>query len=222
MSIDGGAVFTLTTGLQTTDTGTTFVSATERDHIHNFFDGDNIQLVHPYTGQAQQLEVSVNQESDKTINVVSFDPDIDFPIGTFITPDVNWLFRMVSKLRRITMPFQLVESHMEIPGDAVDMPFQMDPFFRVPAWMDNYLYTGFTANYHTAGVGAGFLNIRVTADGTSNTLTFNWTNTQEEKTLSTYQTVNTGDLITFHFAALTDATTRPQGLTVDLHFIARL
>jgi hypothetical protein len=102
------------------------------------------------------------------------------------------------------------------------MPFQLAPFFRVPAQMDNYLYTGFTANYHTLGTGSGYFNIRVTADGVSNTLTFEWVNTQETKVLSAYQTINTGDLITLNFASMLDSGTRPKGLTIYLHFIARL
>ena len=223
ITIDNGVVYTTTTGLETTDTGTTFITVSERDHIHNFYDGDIIDLIHPYSGQAQRLTLNVSQESDKTITVDSFDPDIDFPKSSFVAPSTNWMFRMLSKLRHITHTVLLVDSFLEIPATATTMPFQVAAFFRVPTWMDNYLLKGWTASWATVGTGSGYLNVRVTADGVSNDLTFNFTNTQETKTLSTYQTLSTGDLITFNFSNMSDASsTRPKGLTVDLELIARL
>lgn len=222
LTLDSGVVFTTTTGLTTADTGTTFLSVQERDFIHNFFDGDEIDLIHPYTGQSQTVTVDTNQESDKTINVVSFDPDIDFPKTSFVAPSVNWLFRMVSKLRRTTRTVLIVPSHLEIPGDGSTVIMQMDPFFRIPDWMDGYLLSKWTVNVHTAGSGAGSFNIRVTADGTANDLTFDYVNTQETKVLSTYQEVNTGDLVEFFITNFNDTGTRPKGLSVDLQFIARL
>ncbi|MEL6834523.1 MAG: hypothetical protein AAFP77_16125 [Bacteroidota bacterium] len=222
-SIDNNVVFTLSSALLVDDGDVTFLSVQERDFIHNLFNEDEIEVVNPYNGRAQTFVVDTNQESDKTINVITQTPIIDFPVGSWVTPKRNFLFRLISRLRRKTVTVQLVPSHLEIIGDPALMPLQFDTFFRVPEWMNGYKLAKWTVSVHTAGTGTGFVNVNVTAAGVSNALTFDYINEQETKTLTTYQALSTGDLITFHLTNITDGTgNRPLGLTVDLQLIAML
>lgn len=223
INIDGNVVFTLSTGLVAADGDITFLTLNERDFIHNFFDADEVEIVHPYNGRSQTFVVDTAQESDKTMPVVAQTPVVDFPVGSWVTPKKNFVFRMLSKLRRKTITVQLQDSYLDIPGDPALLPYDFGPFFRVPEWMNGYLLSKWTASFHTVGTGTGFINLRVIAGASSNTLTFNFTNAQETKTLNTYQVLSTNDLISFQVTSITDGTgIRPKGLTVDLQIIAML
>lgn len=221
INLDSNVVYT-TTGLVSSGDTVTFLTVDEREIIHPFFNGDPIRVVHPYTGVSQGFEVSETEESDKTISVTSDTADFDFPLDSFVTPDINFFFRLLTKLRRIHETIQLIPYYLDIPIDSP--PTQFDAFWRVPQDYDGYRMAKLTVSIHTPGTGAVEFVIRVTkTGGIYQDITQSFTGSQTQVTLSTYWLLTAGEIVEFFLQSTTATSeTQPKGLTIGLQIIATL
>lgn len=200
------------------------LSLSERAHVHGFFAGDILNIVHPNNGYSQQLIVDATSATDKVIPVTNFRPEVDYPVNSFITLGDGMLTRLADKSRRKLLTFQLVPYHLDIPSDSSFTPVQFDQFFRVPASWDNYRLTAVSISVHSPGVGSTAFSVRVTkTGGFIEDTTQSFTGTQTRSNLSTYWELSTDDLIEFYLQS-TNATTetRPKGLIITLEIIATL
>jgi hypothetical protein len=221
VGLNSGVIFTTQFLIEQGDS-TGFLFVDEREVVHPFFNGDPVMVVHPFTAQSQEFEVSETNETDKTITVTTEAAAFDFPKRSFVTPGLNFNHRLLTKLRRLTKDFQLVPYFLDVPIDLV--PVQFDAFYRVPSDFAGYRVSKLIVSTHTAGdAGANFV-LRVTkTGGIFQDITNNFDVTKTEITLSTYWALADGDLIEFFVQSTTATTqTRPKGLTIELQIIATL
>lgn len=209
-----GFIFTtsgrLTTGLVSS------VTVDETADVHPFQTGDGLFLLDPYTGNRQAITVAQN-ESNKTIAIDSVTLSRDFPEQSVLVVPQNFLLQLLNKLRRFTIDFQLMGSSTEVYRS---MTFPQ--FWRVPARYNGYLLTSVLAAVETSNGGTMTYNVTATVAGTAYTVNLTGSETHDSFDIqaANYQTLATGDLVTFSVTYSPGSGSNSKGLIVQLELIA--